>query len=810
MMQQQQEGRQQQPSREVLKWLQGLDLAYAVKSMRRDFANGFLVAEMFSRYFPKLIQMHSYDNALRMSARQDNWRQLELVFAKIGFEIDNQTQLIESAMNSQPGASLQIINAAYTFLTAREIWGLSAGSTASTSKGASKILRGENRQLAKVASQVQVKTGTVNIKSVESGIMALRAAKRSSHVEAFGSGSSSVPAHDALIDESKMMDGSTGESKTGSSHGGAPSIHSPFGILEEAVAAALGSKSGYSIPNLLGDIDCLAPDSAASPMMPLEELESVVASLQAQGDALMRAAMAYPEQWTQLAPRLATVLLYRDNRLAGQILADVGGAMAEEDACTARAVYFKSIFPVMKASMETALPRQRATAVAIYAAYCPPQDRIGQYEALRMLQRHLKQRQTLLACTVTLMNLAEGDLALEVEDPLSRWLISLAVEGLTHSAPSARACSMAILGGVLERIDAVDKVATPDLLFRVSALAIDPWWEVRVQLARVAIAARDFLLLHEALREPERFGEHACKLVCCLLAPVLSQDESLAPLFVRCALGLSSASRRDVLGVPSEDREGLGVFINAHNAATQTAKEHLAAAHVWDTELLLDVFTRGASSSTRKADYAVSKNMNEGEADILLALLLCSLRNASQQTEPEQTNEQAAIHGADSSVDEEYIRSLWHEVYEALAASILRGIADARDDAARMEPLADLVLLFSKGYAGLNVFAHPLWPDVLRKVYANEQSDKSDGDDKANASNGKNTSRRGRGGKSKRTLAPGTAVLDTKLTEGILQDAAISQQDVRVSLAVLVEDASDLSGDTCPFIEAILATKSHK
>lgn len=84
---------------------------------RRDFANGFLLAEIFSRYDDKNVQMHSYDNGTSLAVRKDNWNQLKKYWRKRGFEYSQEE--IDSVIHSAPGAAVPFINKVYKFLTGR-------------------------------------------------------------------------------------------------------------------------------------------------------------------------------------------------------------------------------------------------------------------------------------------------------------------------------------------------------------------------------------------------------------------------------------------------------------------------------------------------------------------------------------------------------------------------------------------------------------------------------------------------------------------------------------------------------------------
>lgn len=83
--------------------------------------SGFLVAEIFSRYYSKEIQMHSYDNGIGAKTKKDNWAQLMKVFRKVGLNdllTDNEVHLIASA---EDGAAVAFICKLYEVLTQRVV-----------------------------------------------------------------------------------------------------------------------------------------------------------------------------------------------------------------------------------------------------------------------------------------------------------------------------------------------------------------------------------------------------------------------------------------------------------------------------------------------------------------------------------------------------------------------------------------------------------------------------------------------------------------------------------------------------------------
>ncbi|XP_053107742.1 spermatogenesis-associated protein 4 isoform X1 [Hemicordylus capensis] len=105
--------------RSVLRWLQSLDLTFSPRHFCRDFSNGFLIAEIFSWYYPEDIPMHSFENGTSLTVKLSNWSQLGKFFAKRNLKPIR--ELIDGTIHCKPGAAEIFVQDIYTMLTNRRI-----------------------------------------------------------------------------------------------------------------------------------------------------------------------------------------------------------------------------------------------------------------------------------------------------------------------------------------------------------------------------------------------------------------------------------------------------------------------------------------------------------------------------------------------------------------------------------------------------------------------------------------------------------------------------------------------------------------
>lgn len=105
--------------REVLKWIQELDLTFSVKNPTRDLSNGFTFAEIISRYFPEDVSLHSFDPGISLKVRNDNWEQIVKVSAKRSISCITQDK-IHDIIHYKGSAAVDMLAELFRVFTTRE------------------------------------------------------------------------------------------------------------------------------------------------------------------------------------------------------------------------------------------------------------------------------------------------------------------------------------------------------------------------------------------------------------------------------------------------------------------------------------------------------------------------------------------------------------------------------------------------------------------------------------------------------------------------------------------------------------------
>jgi len=119
--------------REVVKWLQSLDLSYKIKSISKDVANGFSVAEILSRYpVPQLtslpypvdnyyrVNMQEFSTGSSFGERKTNWDHLQDILTR-KYQMPLPGDLIPKVVNKAPNAAFEFLILLYKFLTKRKV-----------------------------------------------------------------------------------------------------------------------------------------------------------------------------------------------------------------------------------------------------------------------------------------------------------------------------------------------------------------------------------------------------------------------------------------------------------------------------------------------------------------------------------------------------------------------------------------------------------------------------------------------------------------------------------------------------------------
>jgi len=105
--------------RDVLKWLQSMDLTVRVRNVRRDCSNGFVVAEILHCYYPHHLSMHTFHNGQSLECKLKNWSVIRRLIEKL--ELDIPDELVDGCIHMKPDAAELLVEILYNRVTNRVI-----------------------------------------------------------------------------------------------------------------------------------------------------------------------------------------------------------------------------------------------------------------------------------------------------------------------------------------------------------------------------------------------------------------------------------------------------------------------------------------------------------------------------------------------------------------------------------------------------------------------------------------------------------------------------------------------------------------
>jgi hypothetical protein len=94
--------------RDLYTWIDTIPLSRRKRNLARDFSDGVLMAEVVAHFLPRLVELHNYEQGLRVDTKIYNWKTLNnRVFKRLHYQLDTET--IGALANSTPGVIEKVI-----------------------------------------------------------------------------------------------------------------------------------------------------------------------------------------------------------------------------------------------------------------------------------------------------------------------------------------------------------------------------------------------------------------------------------------------------------------------------------------------------------------------------------------------------------------------------------------------------------------------------------------------------------------------------------------------------------------------------
>lgn len=586
--------------REVLKWLHSLDLAYSIKNPRRDFSNGFLIAEIFSKFYSREIKMHSYDTGQSIAAKLSNWGLLEVFFRKEGININKSDW--DPVIYSAPDAAIKILKKIYEFFTKKPVedppvqprphpktgfaqtsYGKDVETKSVQSKthqlfaeevvetddvqipgeaknNLRKLPHGNTRQMDKVAlKQLQgIEIREVEVKAIDRNIVQMRATKSMSQQKSLNEPSFSASAR---IPETQI------KHTHSANYDLINSVNKP---IVEIMADLMNDALGYTQKNVADLADgLLQADLGKWFFMNIENISNDVTSaffeflnkkIPIIADICLKISHEFWMLFSLSFPAFERLPVGSDQFLhLMETLCLIGEKMYSLDPTGTETLFFKY---VLRRAADLMLKNQGKREVVCHLLYSfivsEPQVRI---RGIQKLAEVLPGYHELVKCLSVFIKYDK-----EYNEDLHDVFIYYGLLGLEHPSAYVRTSALAIFS----QISILNHVPVLSIVPQLRYLSQDKWWEVRGQVLQCSGSLLSLLEnpaedsgLSETiynLKEivysvfvPEE-NKNVLRIGLVYLAPALHKYPELADRYIECFLVIREDFRKTLLEVPDESQ----------------------------------------------------------------------------------------------------------------------------------------------------------------------------------------------------------------------------------------------------------------